>query len=156
MCWFVAAPSGAQETDRARAVGKKVRCMCGGCNDTASTCYHVGGEFSGPCGKATAELKTIRERLDKGDSEDLILQSFIQEFGPTAYVEPPHSGFGQVAWAMPVVYLVVGLGLVLLVINRWRKRPALAPEVPTTAGSARFSAEALERARERVAHETED
>ncbi len=154
--WFLAVHTGAQETDRAREVGKKVRCMCGGCNDTASTCYHVGGEFSGPCGRATAELKTIRERLAKGDSEDLILQSFVQEFGPVAYVEPPHSGFGQVAWAMPVVYLVLGLGLVVVVIHRWRNRPALAADVPATAPPARFPAEVLERARQRVARETED
>src|SRR6266478_6814053 len=114
--------TGAQ-VDRTHQVGKKVKCMCGGCNDTAATCYHVGGAFSGPCGTAKGALKKIDERLAKGDSEDLILQSFVQEYGPVVYVEPPHSGFGQVVWAMPVVYLVVGSGLVALIISRWRKRP---------------------------------
>ena len=50
----------AQQTERTREVGKKVRCMCGGCNDSASTCYHVGGEFSGPCGQATASVSKAK------------------------------------------------------------------------------------------------
>ena len=151
---LLAPTADAQQTDRARQFGKKVRCMCGGCNDTASTCYHVGGAFSGPCDTAKATLKTIDERLAKGESEDLILQSFVQEYGSVVYVEPPHSGFGQVAWAMPVIYLGLGTGLVILVISRWRKRPAHVYAVP--ASSARMSPEALERARQRVARETED
>jgi cytochrome c-type biogenesis protein CcmH/NrfF len=144
-------PANAQQNDRARQFGKKVRCMCGGCNDTASTCFHVGGAFSGPCETAKATLKTIDERLLKGDSEDLILQSFVQQYGPVVYVEPPHSGFGQIAWAMPVVYLILGTGLVTLVIRRWRKRPAHALAVATD-----ISAETIARARQRVARETED
>lgn len=155
--WMAAAvpllpvPASAQQSDRAREFGKKVRCMCGGCNDTASTCFHVGGAFSGPCETAKATLKTIDQRLLKGDSEDLILQSFVQQYGPVVYVEPPHSGFGQIAWAMPVVYLLVGLGLVALIISRWRKRPIHA--MPVAAG---VSAEMIARARQRVARETED
>jgi cytochrome c-type biogenesis protein CcmH/NrfF len=144
-------PVRAQQSDRAREFGKKVRCMCGGCNDTASTCFHVGGAFSGPCETAKATLKTIDQRLLKGDSEDLILQSFVQQYGPVVYVEPPHSGFGQIAWAMPVVYLVVGSGLVALIISRWRKRPIHA--MPVAAG---VSPEMIARARQRVARETED
>ena len=144
-------PASAQQSDRARQFGKKVRCMCGGCNDTASTCFHVGGAFSGPCETAKATLKTIDQRLLKGDSEDLILQSFVQQYGPVVYVEPPHSGFGQIAWAMPVVYLILGTGLVALVITRWRKRPARAMPVATD-----ISAEMIARARQRVARETED
>jgi cytochrome c-type biogenesis protein CcmH/NrfF len=151
---LISIPASAQQTDRAREVGKKVRCMCGGCNDTAATCYHVGGAFSGPCDTAKRALKTIDERLGKGESEDLILQSFVQEFGSVVYVEPPHSGFGQIAWAMPVIYLIAGTGLVILVISRWRKRPTHA--YANSAASARLTPEALERVRQRVAQETED
>ena len=61
-------PIDAQQSDRTREFGKKVRCMCGGCNDTASTCFHVGGAFSGPCETAKATLKTIDERLSSSES----------------------------------------------------------------------------------------
>src|SRR6266852_8371079 len=147
-------PTGAQD-DRAHQIGKKLKCMCGGCNDTAATCYHVGGAFSGPCGTAKGMLKKIEQQVTRGDSDDLIVQSFVQEYGQVALIEPPHSGIGRVAWAMPVVYLLVGGILVIFVISRWRKRPAPAAQ---TAGapSASISPELFEHARRRVAQETED
>ena len=149
-------PVRAQQTsERTRAIGKKLKCMCRGCQDTAATCYHTGAAFSGPCDTAKGMLKTIDERIAKGDSDDLILQSFVQQYGQEVYIEPPHSGIGSVAWAMPTVYLLLGTGLVIFVISRWRKR---APQPATAAGPAvaAISPEALERARRRVAQETED
>lgn len=142
--------------DHAHRLGTKVRCMCGGCNDSAGTCYHVGGAFSGPCGTAQAMLKTIDERLAKGDSDDLIVQSFVQEFGTAVLVEPPHTGFAGFAWWIPVLAFIAGLALVLAVISRWRKR--LAPgAVLAGAGSANaIPQELLERARAQAARDTED
>ena len=146
----------AQQTpERTRAIGKKLKCMCRGCQDTAATCYHTGAAFSGPCDTAKGMLRTIDERVAKGDSDDLILQSFVQQYGQEVYIEPPHSGIGSVAWAMPTVYLVLGTVLVIFVISRWRKRvpQTAAASGPSTAGN---SPEELERARRRVARETED
>lgn len=150
-----AVPVRAQQTsERARVIGKKLKCMCRGCQDTAATCYHTGAAFSGPCDTAKGMLKTIDERIAKGDSDDLILQSFVQQYGQEVYIEPPHSGIGSVAWAMPTVYLLLGTGLVIFVISRWRKRT---PQVATASGpSVPISSEELERARRRVAQETED
>lgn len=148
----------AQQAERTREVGKKVRCMCGGCNDSASTCYHVGGEFSGPCGQAKAELKTIDDKVLKGDSDDAILQSFVQQFGSAVYVEPPKRGLSLVAWLLPSIYLVVGTVVVILVIWRWRSRVHghLAPAAAGGASHPGISSAELERARQRVARETED
>src|SRR5208282_1101199 len=70
----------AQQLDHAHQLGMKVRCMCGGCNDSAGGCYHVGGAFSGPCETALAMLKKIDERIGQGNSDDLIVQSFVQEY----------------------------------------------------------------------------
>jgi cytochrome c-type biogenesis protein CcmH/NrfF len=150
-----------QQTERVREVGKKVRCMCGGCNDSASTCYHVGGEFSGPCGQAKTELKTIDEKVLKGDSDDAILQSFVQQYGPVVYVEPPKRGLSLVAWFLPSIYLVVGTIVVIFVISRWRGRvhSGLTPAGVGGAlhpGHPGISAAEMERARQRVARETED
>jgi cytochrome c-type biogenesis protein CcmH/NrfF len=152
---FLALSSAAQD-DRAHQIGRKVKCMCGGCNDTATTCFHVGGAFSGPCGKAKSMLKKIDEQVARGDSDDLILQSFVQEYGQVALIEPPHTGIGSLAWAMPVVYLVVGGVLVVFVISRWRKRPARAAPADDSSSTSRISPELLEQARRRVARETED
>jgi cytochrome c-type biogenesis protein CcmH len=153
---YAAVPLNAQQTsERTRTIGKKLKCMCRGCQDTAATCYHTGAAFSGPCETAKGMLRTIDERVVKGDSDDLILQSFVQQYGQEVYIEPPHSGIGSVAWAMPTVYLVLGTGLVIFVISRWRKR---IPQTAAVAGPsvAAISPEELERARRRVAEDTED
>ena len=147
--------TGAQD-DRAHQIGKKLKCMCGGCNDTAATCYHVGGAFSGPCGTAKGMLKQIEQQVVRGDSDDLIVQSFVQEYGQVALIEPPHSGIGRVAWAMPVVYLLAGGVLVVFVISRWRKRPSPLVQAPGAATASGIAPELLEHARRRVAQETED
>src|SRR5579863_7978945 len=146
----------AQQPDHTHQLGMKVRCMCGGCNDSAGGCYHVGGAFSGPCGTALSMLKKIDERLAQGNSDDLIVQSFVQEYGQAVLTEPPHSGFGRVAWWIPALALIGGFALVISVISRWRKR--LSPEpVLASGGNARpISAELLERARAQAPRDTED
>ena len=100
------------QPDHAHRLGMKVRCMCGGCNDSAGGCYHVGGAFSGPCDTALGMLKEINERIAKGESDDLIVQSFVQEYGQAVLTEPPHSGFGRVAWWIPAITLIGGFALV--------------------------------------------
>jgi cytochrome c-type biogenesis protein CcmH/NrfF len=90
----------------------------------------------------------------RGDSETVITQAFVQEFGTKVYAEPPHSGFSLVAWSMPAVYLAIGLVLVLFVISRWRKRPAHA--AADSATGAGISPELLAKARERATRETQD
>jgi cytochrome c-type biogenesis protein CcmH/NrfF len=148
----------AQQSERTREVGKKVRCMCGGCNDSASTCYHVGGEFSGPCGQAKSELKTIDDQVLKGDSDETILASFVKQYGSVVYVEPPKRGLSLVAWFLPSIYLVLGTVVVIFVISRWRSRvhSGLTPAAAGGAAHAGISAAELEHARQRVARETED
>ena len=136
-----------QPSDRAHQIGGKFMCMCG-CNQVLSQCNHVG------CTVSTAMLKEVDQGLARGDSEDTITQAFVQEFGTKVYAEPPRSGFSLVAWSMPSVYLAIGLVLVLFVINRWRKRPVHA--VSSVSDHSGISPEMLERARVRVARETQD
>ena len=146
----------AQPLDHAHQLGMKVKCMCGGCNDSAGGCYHVGGAFSGPCDTALGMLKKIDERIAQGNSDDLIVQSFVQEYGQAVLTEPPHSGFGRVAWWIPAVALIGGFALVLSVISRWRNRPPTGPALATAGNAPPVSSELLERARARAARDTED
>ncbi|MGA2096816.1 MAG: cytochrome c-type biogenesis protein CcmH [Candidatus Acidiferrum sp.] len=145
-----------QEPDHAHRLGMKVRCMCGGCNDSAGGCYHVGGAFSGPCDTAKGMLKTIDARIAKGDSDDLIVQSFVQEFGQAVLTEPPHNGFAGLAWWIPGLAFAAGLGLVIAVISRWRKRLSPGPALAAAGNAPPVSHELLERARAQAARDTED
>src|SRR5215475_15830371 len=133
------------ELDHAHELGKKLKCSCGGCEQTAGTCYHVGGAFSGPCGVAQTMIKEIQGHLDNGLSDDQVIAAMIKEYGPGAYVEPPKHGFGLVAWLMPGIYLLAGTVLVGFVISRWRKRGVAAEATAPNAKSV--SLEVLERAR---------
>lgn len=126
-----AAPAHAQDA-RAQALGTKIMCMCGGCTDAAAKCTHSGGAFAGPCATARAELKEVDERMVNGSSDDLILQSFVQEYGPTVLISPPAKGFDLWAWLMPFIALLVGLILVLTVAFHWKRRAAVAPAPRTS------------------------
>ncbi len=124
----------AQQTERGRELGKRVKCMCGGCQDSATGCNHTGGSFSGPCDTAKGMQKEINERVNRNESDDLTLQAFVQEYGPTVLIVPPAQGFNLAAWVTPVVAPLLALVLVWFVVRRWRQKGTLAtasgPEVP--------------------------
>jgi cytochrome c-type biogenesis protein CcmH len=147
---------GAQQlSDRAKQVGTRIKCMCRGCDMPASTCSHPGGAFSGMCDTAKGMLKEVDQHIAKGETDEQILQAFVQEYGTQVYTEPPKSGFSLVAWVLPSVYLSVGAGVVIFVIARWRKRPGPLT-APSAAGAPGISTEMLERARAKVSRETQD
>jgi cytochrome c-type biogenesis protein CcmH len=141
-------PAGAQQpSDRAKQIGGKFMCMCS-CNQVLTQCNHVG------CSTSAGMLKELDRAVARGDSEDVITQMFVQEFGTRVYAEPPKSGFSLVAWSLPGIYLFSGTILVVFVISRWRKH---AVEHVAAGGNAPgVSAELLERARAQAARETED
>jgi cytochrome c-type biogenesis protein CcmH len=62
--------------------------------------------------------------IDKGDNDDLILQGFVQEYGPTVIAAPTAAGFNKVAWIMPFVALALGLAFVTWLVRAWKNRPA--------------------------------
>jgi cytochrome c-type biogenesis protein CcmH len=136
-----------QQADRVKQVGGKFLCMCG-CGQILTQCNHVG------CTMSASMLKELGAMVSRGDSEDKITQTFVQEFGTTVYAEPPKSGFSLVAWLMPVFYFLVGAAIVVFFINKWRKQ-APAPAAVAPAG-VHISPEAYERARSRADRDTED
>ena len=146
--------SGNDRTDRTHQIGNKLKCMCNGCDQAAGKCYHVGGNFSGPCDVAKTMLKEIDAQIAQGKNDDQVLQAMIAQYGPLAYVEPPKTGFGLVAWLMPVLYLLAGATVVILVMKRWRSRPAAAMQ--GVSAPVQVSPEILERARERARRETDE
>lgn len=141
------------QSDRAKQVGMHLKCMCRGCDMTAGGCSHPGGAFSGPCEAAKGMLKDVDMRLAKGETDEQIIQDFVNQYGSIVYVEPPKHGFGLVAYVMPFFYFIVGVALVAFVIKKWlRPRPAVASDSTNSA----VSNEALDRLRDQASRETED
>lgn len=134
----------AQETARAKALGQKLMCVCG-CNQILTACNHIGCQYSH---KMLQELDQV---VARNESDDLILQAFVQEYGPTVLSEPPTKGFNWAAWVVPVVAPLIALFLVWEVVRRWRQRAALAP-----ASGPAVSPELLARAQHEAGEESDD
>lgn len=132
---FAVPLSHAQQTEHAKRLGAKLMCVCG-CNQVLTACNHVG------CTTSHTMLKELDQRLARGDSDDLIVQSFVQEYGPKVLVDPPKTGFTGLVWLIPIVAPLLALCLVWELVRRWRQRAILAP-----AGGPQLSSELLERAR---------
>ena len=123
---FVFLPATAQKTDRAKTVGHRLFCMCG-CKQILVECNHVG------CTMSTAMLKKLDAEVATGKSDDLILQSFVQEFGGEVVAEPPAKGFNLVGWIMPFAALGLGFMLVRAVLTRWHQPAPAVPAGPQIA-----------------------
>jgi cytochrome c-type biogenesis protein CcmH len=136
-----------QQSDRVKTVGSRFLCMCG-CNQVLTQCNHVG------CTVSTSMLKELGGWVARGDSDAAITAAFVKEYGTTVYAEPPKSGFSLVAWSMPAVYFLFGAILVILIIRKWRSRPATV--LHTAPGGMAVSSEAMDRARAQAARETDD
>jgi len=134
----------AQSSERAKRLGSGMFCMCN-CGQILTACNHVG------CTVSATMLKQLDERVAVNSSDDLLLQSFVQEYGPKVLASPPAQGFNLLAWIIPGLAFGLGLGVVLRVIRQWRRRFELAP-----AGGPPISTEALDRARRQADRETED
>ncbi len=144
LAFSVAPPSQAQQTERAKQLGKKLMCMCG-CNQILTACNHVG------CTYSRTMLKELDQAVARNESDDLTLQAFVQEYGPKVMAEVPAKGFNWAAWIVPVLAPLIALYLVWEVVRRWRQRAALAP-----ASGAGISSELLDRARREVEKESDE
>ena len=70
----------------------------------------------------------IRVRIAAGDSEQEIKDALVDEFGPAVLATPPKSGFGLLAWLLPLGALVVGAIAVGLLIRSWSRQRAPADD----------------------------
>ena len=101
---------------RFNKLGHRMMCACG-CGQILLECNHVGCTYSD---KMRNELMA---GLDRADSDDLILQGFVQNYGPTVIAAPTTAGFNRVAWVMPFLALGLGIAFVILVVRSWKNKP---------------------------------
>jgi len=99
------------------SVGHRLMCTCG-CGQILLECNHVG------CQSSDKMRNELIAALDRGDNDDLILQGFVQNYGPTVVAAPTATGFNRVAWIMPFAVLGLGVGLAVYIVRSWKDRPA--------------------------------
>jgi len=102
--------------DRARALGKELRCMV--CQSQSIEDSEVG---------LARDLRLIvRERIAAGDSNAQV-KSFLQvRYGDFVLLRPPFTLSTAILWTTPLVALLFGLGLILAARRRM-SAPAAAP-----------------------------
>jgi cytochrome c-type biogenesis protein CcmH len=109
-------------------------CQCG-CSEQLSVCGMQN------CSSATPMRAEIRERLEKGETVDPIVGSFVTRFGKKVMSAPTMQGFDITAWIMPFLILCLGLVTVgWIVVHMVRPAPA-APEAATAAADPRIEKE---------------
>jgi len=113
---------GADTDARFNKLGHQLMCMCG-CNQILLECNHVG------CNYSERMRNELTAGLERGDSDSLVLQSFVQKYGNTVLAAPTSTGFNRVAWIMPFAVFAAALALTIWLVRLWQSR-AVAQPVP--------------------------
>lgn len=135
---------GADFDKRFNDLGHKLMCKCG-CNQVLLECNHVG------CTYSDRMREELTAALQRNDSDDLILQGFVQKYGATVLAAPTTTGFNRVAWIMPFAALGAGIFAVVYVVRLWKARQPIA----ATAVSGGSVPVELDEYRQRAREETE-
>lgn len=114
---------------RYEKLGGKIMCTCS-CGQMLLKCNHVG------CPNSSRMIAQLHDQLGDGrsgvsasaagnKSDEDVLNFFRTEWGVTAVVEPSQHGFELLAWILPFVGLIAGTILLVIVVTKWKRRPAV-------------------------------
>ena len=116
---LVFALGSADPTARFNDLGHKMICQCG-CNQVLLECNHYG------CPVSPQMRNELQAGIARGDSDNLVLQSFVQKYGAIVLAAPIRGGFDNVAWIVPILAFLLATFGVAVLIKRWRQ-PAQVP-----------------------------
>ena len=86
-----------------------VYCYCGCTRETIEVCT---------CATATEIESNFRDRLLAGETVEQIRTDYLDTYGPQYYAVMPVEGINLLAYAMPVIILVLIGGIVFVVLRR--------------------------------------
>lgn len=94
----------------------------------------------------------ITERIRAGDTKSEIMDKLVAQFGPEIRAAPPASGFGLLAWLIPLAALIGGGAVVGVLAWRWsRAREPDAGGAPEQNGRAPLDPELEHRLEQELA-----
>lgn len=111
---------GAHKKPTVESVGDQVMCLCG-CVATLNHCPHI------DCSTREEMRAMIQKDIAAGKDETAILQALAIRYGVQVLATPPARGFNLAVWILPGVGLLVGLGVVVMIVRKWRQPPSLPP-----------------------------
>ncbi len=134
---------GAGDDARFNKLGHGLMCMCG-CGQVLLECNHVG------CTYSERMRNELSAGIDRGDSDSLVLQSFVQKYGNTVLAAPTTTGFNRVAWIMPFAVFAGALALAVWLVRVWKQRSLAQPVPPPN-----LDATELDELRKKARQETD-
>jgi cytochrome c-type biogenesis protein CcmH/NrfF len=106
-------------------LGHRIMCPCG-CNELLGECNHVG------CPDSDSMRTQLMASIQRGDDDNTIFHAFEAQYGPPVLAAPMFSRFNHLAWIMPPLVLLLGMGGVFLVVRKWKLRTVAMPATPQT------------------------
>ncbi len=126
-------------------LGHRMMCTCS-CNQILLECNHVG------CTVSTQMIGELKAAIHHGDGDDLVLQGFVQKYGPTVLAAPPKTGFNLLAWITPGILFLLATLATAWLVRRWQLHAAT---VTPGANTAHLPSAERDSLRERIRKETE-
>lgn len=95
----------------------------------------------------------VGNRIAAGDTDCQIRDKLVAQFGPEVLAAPPASGFGLLAWVIPLVALIGGGAVIGVLAWRWSRarEPTRAAGAPEQNGGAPLDPELERRIEEGLA-----
>ena len=99
--------------------------------------------------EADAERAQIRLLLDRGLSEQQVLDALVEDYGPQVLATPQAKGFNILVFLVPLVALAALIALGAVLLPRWKRNrgdggsedPPPADDAPSRAENERLDAE---------------
>jgi cytochrome c-type biogenesis protein CcmH/NrfF len=119
----VAEPKGVKDATVASDLAElltTVYCYCGCTRETIEVCT---------CGTAMSIESNFRNRLLAGETVEQIRTDYLDTYGPQYYAVMPVEGINLLAYAMPVIILIVIGGFAFVVLRRLMQRKEAAADI---------------------------
>src|SRR5438270_431451 len=106
--------------DETRRIGKQLQCpICSGAT-VADSPSDLAGQMRG----------VIRSKVAAGESEQQIIDYFVERYGDGVLIEPPRRGISLLVWIAPVAMLAVGGALLWRLLRSWSRPRGAAMTTP--------------------------
>ncbi len=92
-----------------------------------------------PSEMATQMREVIHDKLTKGESPEQIRSYFVSRYGEWILLSPARHGFNWVAWLLPFVAILGGLGIIVLTIARSIRRGQTSHVNPPGSADPRYA-----------------
>ena len=100
-------------------IGSEVQCPCG-CVAPLNQCPMLN------CAEKAEMRAFITKEIADGKAETTILQDLSLRYGLQVLSAPPAHGFNLAVWVLPGIGLLMGLGMVVVIVRRWNRKPSVA------------------------------